>query len=146
MTKQDEHDGGNRRTGLQVNSATVLSDRAVGLLAVAVANAYSIQPLLVEVGGVLSISSGLVGILPGLSQIGLACGLAFLLPLGDIILARRLLLTVIPMQIAALVLFAADISATIVDISTRTILYGLDAGIRTRLNAVYQAAMFSGTR
>jgi hypothetical protein len=114
-------------------------------LAVAVANAYSIQPLLVEVGGVLSISSGLVGILPGLIQIGLACGLAFLLPLGDIILARRLLLTVIPMQIAALVLFAADISATIVDISTQTILYSLDAGIRTRLNAVYQVAMFSGT-
>lgn len=61
-----------------MKSVTVLSDRAVGLLAVvsaiAVANAYYIQPLLVEVGGELSISSGLVGILPGLSQIGLACG------------------------------------------------------------------------
>ncbi len=90
-----------------MNSATALSDRAVGLLAVAsaiaVANAYYIQPLLVEVGGALSISSGLVGILPGLSQIGLACGLAFLLPLGDIISARRLLLTIIPIQIAVAV-------------------------------------------
>jgi len=94
VTKQDEHDGGNRRTGLQVESATVLNDRSVGLLAVAsaiaVANAYYIQPLLVEVGGALSISSGFAGILPGLSQIGLACGLAFLLPLGDIISARDL--------------------------------------------------------
>jgi predicted MFS family arabinose efflux permease len=90
---------------LPVNRTAVLSDRAIGLLAVAaaiaVANAYYIQPLLVEVGGALSISSGLVGILPGLSQIGLACGLAFLLPLGDIISARRLLLTVIPIQITA---------------------------------------------
>jgi hypothetical protein len=54
-----------------MKSATALTDRAVGLLAVAsaiaVANAYYIQPLLVEVGGALSISSGLVGILPGLS-------------------------------------------------------------------------------
>jgi hypothetical protein len=100
---------------LQVKSRTVLSDRAVGLLAVAsaiaVANAYHIQPLLVEVGGALSISSGLASILPGLSQIGLACGLAFLLPLGDVISARRLLLTVIPIQIAALVLFATSGSA-----------------------------------
>ena len=37
-----------------------------------------------------------------------------------------------------------DLSATVVDISNRTILYGLDAGVRTRLNAVYQVAMFSG--
>ncbi len=41
-------------------------------------------------------------------------------------------------------LVVLDISVTIVDISNRTILYGLDAGIRTRLNAVYQVAMFSG--
>ncbi len=127
VTKQDEHDGGNRRTGLQVNSATALSDRAVGLLAVAsaiaVANAYYIQPLLVEVGGALSISSGLVGILPGLSQIGLACGLAFLLPLGDIISARRLLLTIIPIQIAALVLFATSGSA--LTVAAASLLVGL---------------------
>lgn len=94
---------------------TVLSSRAVGLLAVAaaiaVANVYYIQPLLVEVGQAVSISSSLVGILPGLSQFGLACGLAFLLPLGDIVSARRLLLTIIPIQIAALVLFALSGSA-----------------------------------
>lgn len=41
-------------------------------------------------------------------------------------------------------LVVLDISATIVDISNRTILYSLDAGIRTRLNAIYQVAMFSG--
>ena len=41
-------------------------------------------------------------------------------------------------------LVVLDISATVLDISNRTILYGLDASIRTRLNAVYQVAMFSG--
>lgn len=41
-------------------------------------------------------------------------------------------------------LIVLDISVTIVDISSRTILYGLDARIRTRLNAIYQVAMFSG--
>ena len=106
---------------------TALSNRAVGLLAVAsavaVANAYYIQPLLVEVGGALSISGGLVGILPGLSQIGLACGLAFLLPLGDITSARRLLLAVIPVQIAALVLFATSGSALAV--AAASLLIGL---------------------
>ena len=110
-----------------MKGATALSDRAVGLLAVAsavaVANAYYIQPLLVEVGGALSISSGLVGILPGLSQVGLACGLAFLLPLGDIISARRLLLTVIPVQIAALVLFATSGSA--LTVAAASLLVGL---------------------
>jgi predicted MFS family arabinose efflux permease len=110
-----------------MKSAAVLSDRAVGLLAVAsaiaVANAYYIQPLLVEVGSALSISSGVIGILPALSQIGLACGLAFLLPLGDIISARRLLLAVIPIQIAALVLFATSGSALAVE--TASLLIGL---------------------
>lgn len=107
--------------------ATTLSDRAVGLLAVAsavaVANAYYIQPLLVEVGDALSISGAAAGILPGLSQIGLACGLAFLLPLGDTISARRLLLAVIPIQVAALVLFATSGSA--LTVAAASLLIGL---------------------
>ena len=110
-----------------MNGAPALSNRAVGLLAVAsavaVANAYYIQPLLVEVGAALSISGGLVGILPGLSQIGLACGLAFLLPLGDIVSARRLLLLVIPIQIGALILFATSGSAPMV--AAASLLVGL---------------------
>jgi len=41
-------------------------------------------------------------------------------------------------------LIVLDISATIVDISNRTLLYGLAPNIRTRLNAIYQIGMFSG--
>lgn len=87
------------------------------------ANVYYIQPLLIEVGGALSNPSGLVSILPGLSQTGLACGLAFLLPLGDIISARRLLQTVITIQIAAFVLFASSGSA--LTVTAASLLIGL---------------------
>lgn len=127
MTEQGKHNGRNHEADLQDHNVAALGDRAVSLLAVAaaiaVANAYYIQPLLVEVGSALSISSGLVGILPGLSQIGLAFGLAFLLPLGDIVSARRLLLAVIPIQIAALVLFATSRSALAV--AAASLLIGL---------------------
>lgn len=102
-------------TGPQDEGSMYLSDRSVGLLAVAaafaVANAYYIQPLLVEVARALSLPGGLVGVLPALSQIGMACGLAFLLPLADVLSARKLLLIVVPPQIAALVFFAASGSA-----------------------------------
>ena len=110
-----------------MRGATVLGDRAVGLLAfasaVSVANAYYIQPLLVAVSGSLSIPRGLVGILPALSQVGLACGLAFLLPLGDIVPARRLLLAVIPMQIAGLILFAT--SGSVPTVAAASLLIGV---------------------
>ncbi len=116
-----------RKAALPVHDEKALSDRAVGLLAVAsavaVANAYYIQPLLVEVGGTLSISGHLVGLLPGLSQIGLACGLAFLLPLGDVMSARTLLMALVPLQIAALVLFATSGSA--VAVAAASLLVGL---------------------
>ena len=112
---------------MTTNGAAVLGDRAVGLLAagaaIAVANAYYIQPLLLQVGAALAIPAGLAGILPALSQVGLACGLAFLLPLGDIVSARRLLLSVIPIQIAALVLFATSFSAATV--AAASLLIGL---------------------
>lgn len=127
MTNREAHHSYISKPDLPPKSAQALSNRDVGMLsvaaAIAAANAYYIQPLLLEVGGELSISSGLVGILPGLSQVGLACGLAFLLPLGDTISARRLLLAVIPIQIAALVLFALSRSA--LTVGAASILIGL---------------------
>lgn len=136
-----------KERGLQVKSATVLSDRAVGLLAVAsaiaIANAYYIQPLLAAVSGALFISSDLVGVLPALSQIGLACGLAFVLPLGDIISARRLLLSVIPIQIAALVLFATSGSALMV--AAASLLIGL-FGITPYILPPYASLHVSASR
>ncbi len=37
-----------------------------------------------------------------------------------------------------------DIGAVVADVSGRTILYRLDASIRSRLNAIYTVAMFAG--
>lgn len=89
-----------------------LSDRAVTLMALAcaasVANGYYIQPLLVEVGGSLAAPENLLGLLPALTQIGVALGVLFLLPLADILSARLLLLAAIPVQMAGLLLAAAS--------------------------------------
>lgn len=124
---QDQNNEAHREITREIKNETMFSDRVIGLLTVAcaaaVANSYYIQPLLVEIGNALSISKGLVGILPGLSQIGLACGLAFLLPLADNISARRLLLAVIPAQIVALVLFS--ISGSAMTIAIASLLIGL---------------------
>jgi predicted MFS family arabinose efflux permease len=75
--------------------------------AVAVANGYYIQPLLNEVGREMALPHVLLGILPAATQIGLAIGLVLLMPLADAH-ARRVLLIVVPLQIAALLLVAAS--------------------------------------
>ncbi len=95
----------------------LLSDRAVALMALAcaasVANGYYIQPLLVEIGGSLAMPEKLLGLLPALTQAGVAVGVLFLLPLADTLSARRLLLAVIPVQMAALLLAAVSVHTAI---------------------------------
>ena len=97
-----------RSTSRERKADQTLSSRAVGALAivaaVSVANGYYIQPLLVDIGAAAGLSSGSVELLPALTQIGLAIGLIVLLPLADTHSTRRVLLGVIPFQIAALVL------------------------------------------
>lgn len=92
----------------RVQQQRTLSDRAIAVMAVAsaisVANGYYIQPLLVDIGREFGISEHYLGFLPAMTQMGLACGLALLLPLGDVVSARTLLVYVIPLQIIALVL------------------------------------------
>jgi predicted MFS family arabinose efflux permease len=89
-----------------------LSPQAVTTLslmaAVSVATGYYIQRLLTEVGGEMGLSHALLGLLPALSQVGFAIGLVALLPLADSLTARRVLLGVIPLQIAALLLIAVS--------------------------------------
>ena len=93
-------------------SSAVLSNRAITVLAVAsalsVANGYYIQPLLVVIAEAFAVPEHLVGFLPAMTQVGLACGVAFLLPLGDAVSARTLLMAVIPLQVVALLLFSAS--------------------------------------
>src|SRR5277367_3529293 len=71
----------------------------VALLAVAsgatVANLYYIQPLLSIVGHALHVSDGTAGLLVTCAQVGYVSGLAFLVPLGDIMERRRLITTIL---------------------------------------------------
>ncbi|MGU3431632.1 MFS transporter [Actinomycetes bacterium M1A6_2h] len=74
-----------------------ISRRLVLLLAVAcgtlVANLYYAQPLLSTIGGSLGVGEGTAGILVTTAQIGYAVGLAFLVPLGDLVERRRLIVS-----------------------------------------------------
>ncbi|AMV48479.1 MFS transporter [Paraburkholderia caribensis] len=87
-----------------------LTDGSIAMLAfvaaVSVANGYYVQPLLLQIGEALGVPAHLLGVLPGLSQIGLAFGLVALLPLADSHSARKVLFAVIPLQICALLLMA----------------------------------------
>lgn len=72
-----------------------ISRGLVVLLAVAtgmaVANMYYAQPLLHTLGGAFHVSNGTAGLLVTISQIGYVIGLAFLVPLGDLVERRRLI-------------------------------------------------------
>lgn len=68
----------------------------------AVANANYAQPLLVDIGASLGLGGATLGLLPALTQLGVAAGIAVLLPLGDVMPTRRLLTASILAQAAAL--------------------------------------------
>ena len=78
---------------------TPVSRRLVLLLAVtcgaAVANLYYAQPLLHTLAQTFSVSDSTAGLLVTASQIGYAIGLAFLVPLGDLLERRRLIVAIL---------------------------------------------------
>ncbi|RKH25869.1 MFS transporter [Corallococcus praedator] len=69
----------------------------VGLMAAAsavtAANLYYNQPLLGDIGRTLGASDGAVGLVPTLTQVGYAVGMLLLVPLGDSLERRRVILT-----------------------------------------------------
>jgi predicted MFS family arabinose efflux permease len=87
---------------------------ACGIIA---ANLYYAQPLIGPISSAIGLSAGAAGLIVTLTQIGYGIGLLFIVPLGDIIETRRLvvaslLFTAIALAIAAAVtsapLFLAD--------------------------------------
>src|SRR6059058_1998597 len=76
-----------------------VSRRLVLLLAVtcgaAVANLYDAQPLLHTLAPEFSVSQSTAGLLVTASQVGYAIGLAFLVPLGDLLERRRLIVAIL---------------------------------------------------
>ena len=71
--------------------------------AFAVANLYYNQPLLAEIARSLHVTQAQAGIVPTMTQIGYATGLLFLVPLGDIVERRRLIVLMLGGVTVALV-------------------------------------------
>jgi len=71
-----------------------------------VANNYYAQPLLPSLTGHLHASSGVVGLCMTGNQLGYAVGLALLVPLGDLLPRRRLIVVMLGAVVLALVLAA----------------------------------------
>jgi predicted MFS family arabinose efflux permease len=76
------------------------------LLAVAcgiiVANIYYAQPLAGPIGHALGLSLGATGLIVTLTQVGYGLGLLFIVPLGDLVETRRLVLAALAVSCAAL--------------------------------------------
>lgn len=73
---------------------------AVGLI---VANLYYLQPLLHQLTGDFHISAANASLLMTLVQLGYALGLAFVVPLGDLIARRRLVVTIFVLSALSMV-------------------------------------------
>ncbi|MGA5565129.1 MFS transporter [Streptomyces platensis] len=95
----------------------VLSRGVVILFAVAcgaaVANVYFSQPLLVTMGHDLAMSPALVGSVVTLTHVGYGLGLFFLLPLGDVVDRRRLVVAQLLLLVVALAVVATAHTAAI---------------------------------
>jgi predicted MFS family arabinose efflux permease len=68
----------------------------------AVANVYFAQPLLDSMAKSLGVAPALIGVVVTMTQVGYALGLLFLVPLGDLINRKRLVLTQIVLSAIAL--------------------------------------------
>ena len=86
--------------------ASSLSPRAVALFALAAgvvtANAYYIHPIIGRVAQTFGLSAAEIGAVPALNQVALALGVFFLLPLGDFLSNRKLVLICITVQLLSL--------------------------------------------
>jgi predicted MFS family arabinose efflux permease len=84
-----------------ISSAMIfLLASACGLV---VANLYYAQPLAGIIGAELGLSAGATGLIVTLTQIGYGLGLLFVVPLGDLIENRKLIVTTVAMAVLALV-------------------------------------------
>lgn len=88
------------------NSKYVLTKRLSLLLAFAVgviaANLYYAQPLTAQISLALGLDPSVAGLVVTLTQIGYGFGVLFLVPLGDLVENRRLILSLIGLAILAL--------------------------------------------
>jgi predicted MFS family arabinose efflux permease len=83
---------------------------ACGLL---VANIYYAQPLIAEIAQSLGLATGAAGLIVTMSQVGYGVGLLFVVPLGDLVENRKLILISVALSAVALACAAFAPSAAI---------------------------------
>ena len=81
--------------------------------ALTVANLYYIQPLLADISRSFAVSQGVAGVFATLTQVGYALGLLLIVPLGDA-LDRRMLIMLTTLAVACSLLLTAVASSLIV--------------------------------
>jgi len=114
---------------------TLLLAFACGLIA---ANLYYAQPLAGPIGAALGLSTGATGLIVTVTQIGYGIGLLFIVPLGDLLEARRLMLTLI--GLATLALLGAALSTHPLPFFVSTFCIGL-ASVAVQVLVPYAAHM-----
>ncbi len=80
---------------------------------VSVANVYYAQPLLDSIAASFAIEPGRIGIVVTLTHVGYALGLIFLVPLGDMVDRRKLIIGQTLLSTGALVIVGTSATATI---------------------------------
>lgn len=109
----------NKATGGHANSSRGASTSSLSryqtflfavTCALAVANVYFAQPLLESMAASLSVSPGTIGIVVTATQAGYAVGLLFIVPLGDLLNRKKLILT--QLLLSALALCAVGLAQT----------------------------------
>lgn len=105
----------------------VLSKFQVILMAVAagasVANIYYNQPILKDIASSLKVTEGKAGIISMLSQIGYGLGLFFIIPLGDKINKKKLILTLL--LLLTFSLFFMTLATNITEVWILSVLIGI---------------------
>lgn len=112
MDFEAEKSSGGRAESTYTRDTSKLSRYQTFLFAVtcamAVANVYFAQPLLESMAASLAVSPGMIGVVVTATQAGYAVGLLFIVPLGDLLNRKKLILT--QMLLSALALCAVGLS------------------------------------
>lgn len=107
----------NDGTKIASTSVTALSSGMTMLFsltcALAVANVYSAQPLLQSMATSLKVSPAMIGSIVTATQAGYAIGLLFLVPLGDWMNPKRVVMTQLLFSVVALVMAGLSRSVTV---------------------------------
>ncbi|MEN4603576.1 MFS transporter [Pantoea agglomerans] len=122
----------------------VLSSRMIFFFsltsALAVANVYSAQPLLESIAASLQVSTGTIGTVVTATQSGYALGLIFLVPLGDCVNRKKMVITQLLLSVLALI--TAAVAPDLMTLLCAMLLVGLMAVV-TQLMVAWAAMLAS---